>query len=849
MSRGLPGALRAGSFALAAVAIAGYARGAAADGIDGAALLRALGPRAQEAFAPRGAPGIGALVRLPAGTSAEALGLAPAAPGLGRLYGSAPQLLAFADAHPGLGLEVAPPAHLLLDTAGAFVRADTATSRSLDGSGALVGVADTGLDVTHGDFLDAQGHTRVAWMIDLSVPPRGVYPDLEKKYGTPGPNGGIAYGAVWAGADLDAALAANSGSLPQDEVGHGTLVTACAAGNGELGKSKYRGIAPRAGLLVARVASAGDENIGNDDLLRGVAFLFDRADAMKQPVVVNLSIGSDFGPHDGTMDWEVALASHVGSAFPGHALVVAAGNSGSIVDTPIHQSVRVSQGQTMRVPLPVTAVTNGGVQVWVAMHGGADLQVGLDGPDGQWLQPVGAGQSGGKTTSAYSAGVYNGSGPSGSPVPQGSTGAVVIWQGDIPGGTYSITLQGSGTADLYAQGTGDLSSEGAVGFAFGVRESTINLPATHPAIIGVGCTINKAEWVSVHGVELGLEVPDLDPSGGLQAADAGTRDPYAGEPCWFSSAGPTLTGVQKPEIMAPGAAIVGALSTQATPGGMASIFTNPSCPAPSGQSADPYCQQIDPTHAVSFGTSFSAPVVAGAVAVLLQNDPTMTQDQVVAALQGGAHRLRGPAPFPDQGSVGEVDVLGAVEAANLQRDPGTGLPSLSTSWLTPGADFYVADGSTPMQVIIELRAAGPSSVPAPIADGFDATRLAAYARVNGEVVTGATFLQRRGPGVWVSTVTLPAGFGGSRLTVGATFDGSDVVAPVTLPIAVDAWSASYPDSVRGGCDAAGRRASTDAWGPGTLAGILATIGAGRRRRSRACLSARRADPGFRAGSC
>jgi subtilisin family serine protease len=781
-------------------AFAASPRPAHADGVDGAKLLRLLGPRAQQAFAPAGAPGIGALVRLPPGTRATEVGLLPVAPGLGRLYGPPTTLLAFADAHPGLPMEVVPPLHALLNTAGSFVEATTATARGLDGTGALVGVADTGLDVTHADFLDAKGQSRVAWLLDLSAAPRGQYPDLEKEYGTLDGNGNVIFGAVWAGADLDVAMAAHSTSLPQDEVGHGTLVTSCAAGNGEGGTSPYRGIAPQAQLVIARVAAAGTESIANDDLLRGVAFLFDRADFMKKPVVVNLSIGSNFGPHDGSMDWEQALASHVGTADPGHALVVAAGNYGSIVDTAVHQSVRVSPGATMRVPVPLAAPANGGVQVWVSMHDGANLQVGLDGPDGTWIAPVASGQSGGKTTSAYTAGVYNGSAASGSPVPSGSLGGVVLWQGTIPAGTYDVTLSGTGTVDLYLQGTGDLGPDGAVGFTDGVRESTVTLPATNTSLIGVGCTINKSEWVSIHGVELGLAVPDLDAVGGLPATDGGTRNPVGGEPCWFSSAGPTLTGIQKPEIMAPGAAIIGALSAQATPGGAASIFTNPSCPANAGQAADAYCQQIDATHGVSFGTSFSSPIVAGTAAVLLQNDPTLTQGDVLAALQGGVHALRGSAPFADQSGVGEVDVLGAVEAADRIRNPATALPVLSASWLTPGADFYLADGSTPMQAIVELRSARTGTAPPPVADGFSDDRLSAYALVDGQPQAGAVqSLVRRGPGVWVATIALPGGYGGHVLTVGATFDGADIVAPARLPIAVDAWSAGYPASATGGC--------------------------------------------------
>ena len=55
----------------------------------------------------------------------------------------------------------------------------------VDGTGAVVGIADTGVDVTHPDFLDAQGHTRVAWLLDLSSAPIGKHPDLETQFGTP----------------------------------------------------------------------------------------------------------------------------------------------------------------------------------------------------------------------------------------------------------------------------------------------------------------------------------------------------------------------------------------------------------------------------------------------------------------------------------------------------------------------------------------------------------------------------------------------------------------------------------------------------------------------------------------
>jgi subtilisin family serine protease len=799
--------LRAATFVCLFATVSGFARPSHAQMGGGADLVRLLGPRALEAYARPGDSGIAALVALPDGVRASDVGLREVAPRFGRLFGPPSAIVAFGAAHPELPIEVVPPLHLLLDKAAGYVAATAAIAKGYDGAGVVIGIADTGLDVTHPDFLDASGNTRVAWLIDYSQPPRGVHADLEAAFAS----SGGAYGAVWSAADIDALLQSDKSQLPQDEVGHGTLVASCAAGNGELGKSPYRGIAPGATLVFARISPQGSSDITSDDLTSAVAFLFNRADAMGLPIVVNLSLGTDFGPHDGTTAWEQSLASYVGPGNPGHALVVAAGNSGSIADTPIHQNVYVPSGATVTVPIATQGAQNGGVQVWVAMHPGASLKVGLDGPDGQWIDLVGSGDSAGKSAGGYTAGIYNGSqagassAEGGSLLPTQSNGAVVVWQGQWPTGKYAIELSGEGTADLFLEGTGDASAN--VGFYDGVREGTVDLPATSASILAVGCTINKSGWVNVYKQPVSLVVPPLDDAGGeplpVSNVDA-LPPPQEGEPCWFSAAGPTLTGLAKPEIMAPGAAIVGAMSQQAPPSSAISLLYDPLC-VDQGQ---PDCQQIDPLHAVSFGTSFSSPIAAGAVAVLFQHDPTLTQDQVVAALQGGAHPLRAPAQFSDQAGAGEVDVLGALTAL----DAAVAMPSIETSWMVLGADVLLADGSTPLQAILELRAAPPATgAPAP-ADGFDASRLQAYARVDGKPWAGAVqSLVRRGPGVWVATLSLPAGLGGSNLTVGATFDGQGVVTEQTVPIATDTWNASYAPSIAGGCSVSGVAADDVAW--------------------------------------
>jgi subtilisin family serine protease len=609
---------------------------------------------------------------------------------------------------------------------------------------------------------------------------------------------------------------------PSDEVGHGTHVTGIAAATGASGK--YPGIAPKADIVFVRVTEGASEGIDNENLVRAVGFMFDRANAENKPMVVNLSLGSDFGPHDGTMLWEQAIASRVGPDHPGHIIVAAAGNSGSIVENPIHQSVRVTKGARLHVPVTTHGATAGSVQIWITPRKGADFQIGLDGPDGEWIAPVDPGHQGAKVTSLYQAEVLYG--PSSDPsnqIPAGTSGAIVAWQGSWPTGTYWITLEGTGMAEMYLQAGGDAAGDAsAAGFANAVREGTINLPATHPAIIGVGCTVNRPNWTSIAGADVALKSPVLDPQGGLPTADAqghvAVRNLFEGEVCWFSSAGPTAAGVPKPEIAAPGALVISALSRNAAPGQPSSVFTSGACPATKSGAEDKRCLQIDDTHGIAVGTSMSSPVVAGVVALLLQQDPTLTQDQVLALLQAGAHRYRTSTQFDDEAGPGEVDAMGSLEALDRMKTPALYMPAASSSWITLSSDYVPADGSTPITAIVELRTADGAHR----GDLFDANRLSAVVLVDGQPVSSpAPVMVRRGPGVWFYEWNPPAGLGGSHATFSANFDGVPIVAAKTLPIGVDRWTSLYPSQATGASCSSSRAPLSSSSGIGALLSALA----------------------------
>lgn len=773
----------------------------AAQSDHGASIVRVLGPFAASALAPSSGQ-VGALVALPAGATAESLGLDPVAPGIGRLRASAPAVLAFANAHPDLHVEVTPPSRLMLDQArlATGLGLEGTPPKGATGKGAMVGVADTGLDVTLDDFKDpVTKKSRVAWYLDLAEKPVGLHPELEQQFGIKDGSGQVIAGAVYTGADIDARIAAGQ-TVPIDDVGHGTHVTSIAAGNGA--GSVYKGFAPEATLVIARVTRQASTSIENDDILRGTQFIFDRADASAMPVVANLSLGSDFGPHDGTTLWEASLASFVGTAHPGHALVVAGGNSGSVVEMPIHQSVHVTRGPTVRVPITSQGARSGTVEVWVTEHEGATLSVGLDGPDGSWIDPVADGDEVGKNTDSYNAGVIHGTTAAGTSVPSGSRGATIVWSGKFPAGTYAVTLSGEGTAELYLQATGDADVQGSTPtlFSVGVREGTIDLPSTHPDLIGVGATINRTRWTSIAKQSVSIGVPILDSTG--RVLDSNAMQPGApntGDVAWFSGAGPTAVGVPKPDILAPGGIVVAALSQQALPGVQTSIFTTPSCPPNKQGQKDERCLQVDAHHGVSLGTSMAAPMVAGVVALLFERDPTLTSDVVRALLQAGAHPVRGAAPFYDQAGPGEIDIPGTLSAQDDLDNPAIALPDASNSWMTLSADFAAADGSIPLTVLLELRSSSGHR-----AALFDASRLQPVAEIGGRPVPTAPVIVRApAPGLFTFRVVVPPGKGGESLTVGATFDGQAVVQPVTVPISTDAWSSSYSSRTKGACDVSG----------------------------------------------
>ena len=165
----------------------------------------------------------------------------------------------------------------------------------LTGEGVLIGFVDSGLDLTHPEFLGEDGNTRVIALWDMTAE------------GTPPP--GFLHGAAYSGEEIAAGLVS-----PAGQSGHGTAVAAIAAGRS--------GAAPGASIAAVKLASAR-----TTDIMRAVKYLLDQAEERGMPCVVNLSYGTNFGSHQGQSLFESYIDQ---SAQRGRSVIVcAAGNEGS----------------------------------------------------------------------------------------------------------------------------------------------------------------------------------------------------------------------------------------------------------------------------------------------------------------------------------------------------------------------------------------------------------------------------------------------------------------------------------------------------------------------------------------
>jgi len=192
--------------------------------------------------------------------------------------------------------------------------------QSYDGTGVILGIIDTGVDLTHPDLLDSAGNTRVLHLWDQRL---AVAPNTPPAYG---------YGQEWNNTQIDAGLAIASNDV--QGFGHGTHVTGITAGDGSA-NGKNKGVAPGADIIEV---AFDFNNITDPTYVDAVDYIFTKAQATGKPCVINASLGDYYGSHDG-YDLQSQMIKTLLNQQNGRAMVAAAGNAGTL---PFHLGYNVT---------------------------------------------------------------------------------------------------------------------------------------------------------------------------------------------------------------------------------------------------------------------------------------------------------------------------------------------------------------------------------------------------------------------------------------------------------------------------------------------------------------------------
>ena len=214
---------------------------------------------------------------------------------------------------------------------------------NLTGDGVLLVMIDRGVDYRHPDFLDENGHTRLAYIYDMLDPSGAGDPD--NPYGI---------GTIFTESEINSALDNNDPPLSTDRFGHGTATTGIAAGNGSgTVDGAFQGVAPKAKIISVKITQDAFPPFGSEPGQSGffdpsyipvaLEFVTDKINELGMPAVTLMNIGSIGGPTDGTSLIARSIDDFVSN---GNTFVCGVGDDGGADN---HASGTIGQSQTIEL--------------------------------------------------------------------------------------------------------------------------------------------------------------------------------------------------------------------------------------------------------------------------------------------------------------------------------------------------------------------------------------------------------------------------------------------------------------------------------------------------------------------
>lgn len=516
--------------------------------------------------------------------------------------------------------------------------------QAYDGQGVVLGFIDSGLDVNHPDFRNPNGTSRVAHYWDQNLSGAGAPPEF-------------GYGREWSNAQI------NGGQLGSTDSGaHGTTVTGNGAGNG-LANGRHKGVAPAADIIVVKYSGQGDFRAKVAD---AADYIYRRALAMGKPAVVNASLGTYSGSHDG-LDAAALFIDDMLDERPGRAFVCAAGNAGQW--GPMHRRLEPA-GDTVftwfltnSYPPPGNLFNYPNVffEVWADIADFQNMQyaIGADRVTPGYAY---------RGRTAYHTMAQNLGGIITEPLVSTSGNVLANVQFSMQQRGQQVQLQvfmpqpDSGSYNWRFMVTGTGRCEIWSTAAFG----TANMASNEIAAGSVPTASEYPPMAKHRAPDRDKHIVDSWACSGHTLTTANYLNQMEYQPCtgpyinfgvspWLlsgnSSAGPTRDDRWKPDIAAPGD-----ITMAAAPLPILADWVN--------TNADKMDQQC--MHVRNGGTSMASPVVAGVAALYLQKCPSATWQQVRNAIIGTAwgDGITGALPNKYFG-YGRVHAFDALVSSNL----------------------------------------------------------------------------------------------------------------------------------------------------------------------------------------
>ena len=538
-------------------------------------------------------------------------------------------------------------------------------SQAYDGTGVVVGIIDIGFEYCHPAFYDSTGtvhRVKRAWsQMDT----------------TGNPPAGFGYGTEHT--TTEEMMAAQCSHTTESHGSHVAGIAAGCGGNTDATR-QFRGMAPAADIVMVATT------MQDPTIFDGITYIVNYAQSVGKPCVINMSIGGQVGPHDGTSSFDRACDGVIAAHPQGVVLVGAAGNEGcdklhlqkqfTAQDTALCSFVESNDGVEGSAIFDMWGAPNMSYKVALAVVNTATGEYvatsGYYSTDSSFvvMDSIPAERIGWWISSSES------------PVTNRQEMIVSVDYDPFADSAYRLAvLVVSDSTTLHVWGYNcQFSDAGVQGALEGDNNITVGeIGGTGNHIVSVGAYTTRTHWFDINGEDRTRPGDSI----------------IEGYLTYFSSLGPTADGRTKPDITAPGQFILAPINSYDE--GYRTEDDDMFCVASTEFNGSTHY------YGEMRGTSMACPMVTGIVALWLQAHPDYGFDSVIALIRSTARTdsITGiiPAAGSNRWGWGKINPFGALPAAQPQ--------SIET---TDGIDFTVAvDGR-------RILVAAPQGEPVRIVD-------------------------------------------------------------------------------------------------------------------------------------